>query len=124
MRDTSSGSRFFLVVRFWVAPEAEAQVLAWLEGGHVAEVVSQPGFLWCKRITLQPKDGWPGYSMIYGIASRAAFEAYNGNAKLMAKFAAERAPFADRMRIDRFFGEVDYEAGMEFAPPPGKGVSP
>jgi hypothetical protein len=112
----SSGCKFFLVVRFWVAPEAEAQVLAWLEGGHVAEVVSQPGFLWCKRIRLEPKDGWPGYSMIYGIASRAAFEAYNGNKALMAKFAAERAPFEAKMRIDRFFGEVDYEvSGMEFA---------
>jgi hypothetical protein len=114
--DDSSGCNFFLVVRFWVAPEAEAQVLAWLEGGHVAEVVSQPGFLWCKRIRLEPKDGWPGYSMIYGITSRAAFEAYNDNKALMAKFAAERAPFEASMRIDRFFGEVDYEAsGTEFA---------
>jgi hypothetical protein len=108
MPDGSSGCNFFLVVRFWVAPEAEAQVLAWLEGGHVAEVLSQPGFLWCRRIRLPPEDGWPGYSMIYGIASRAAFEAYNGNARLTAKFAAERAPFAASMRIDRFFGEVDY----------------
>ena len=45
-QDGSSACKFFLVVRFWVAPEAEAQVRAWLEGGHVAEVVSQPGFLW------------------------------------------------------------------------------
>jgi hypothetical protein len=111
MPSGSCASRFFLVVRFWVAPEAEAQVLAWLEGGHVAEVVSQPGFLWCKRLRLEPKDGWSGYAMIYGIESRAAFEAYNGNAALMARFAAERAPFQARMRIDRFFGEVDYEAG-------------
>lgn len=28
MPDASSGSRFFLVVQFWVAPQAEAQVLA------------------------------------------------------------------------------------------------
>lgn len=104
----SSDSRFFLVVRLWVAPEAEAQVLAWLEGGHVAEVLSQPGFQWCKRIRVAPKDGWPGYAMIYGIASRGHFEAYNGNARLMAKFAAERAPFEAKMKIDRFFGEVDY----------------
>jgi hypothetical protein len=111
MPPASSGSRFFLVVRFWVAPEAEAQVLRWLEGGHVAEVVRQPGFLWCKRIRLEPKEGWRGYSMIYAIESRAAFDAYNGNTSLMAKFAAERAPFEGKMRIDRFFGEVDYEAG-------------
>jgi hypothetical protein len=111
MQSDSCGSRFFLVVRFWVAPQAEPEVLRWLEGGHVAEVVSQPGFLWCKRIRLEPKEGWNGYSMLYGIESRAAFEAYNGNARLMAKFAAERAPFEAQMRIDRFFGEVDYEVG-------------
>ena len=108
MPDAFSASRFFLVVRFWVAPEAEEDVLRWLEGGHVAEVVGQPGFLWCKRLKLEPKDGWRGYSMIYGIESRAAFEAYNGNRALMAKFSAERAPFEGKMRIDRFFGEVDY----------------
>ena len=108
MPDASSASKFFLVVRFWVAPEAEEAVLGWLEGGHVAEVVEQPGFLWCKRLKLEPKDGWRGYSMIYGIESRVAFDAYNGNRQLMAKFAAERAAFEAKMRIDRFFGEVDY----------------
>ena len=30
------------------------------------------------------------------------------NKALMAKFAAERAPFEGKMRIDRFFGEVDF----------------
>lgn len=108
MPDASSACRFLLVVRFWVAPEAESQVLRWLEGGHVAEVVGQPGFLWCKRLRLEPQDGWNGYSMIYGIESRQAFERYNANQALMARFAAERAPFQNRLRIDRFFGEVDY----------------
>jgi len=98
---------FFLVVRFWVAPHAETQVMRWLDGGHVAEVLRQPGFLWCKRIRLEKAaDGWAGYSMIYGIESKAAFDAYNGNATLMAKFKAERAPFEKNMRLDRFFGEV------------------
>lgn len=103
-----SRSDFFLVVRFWVAPEAEAQVLGWLEGGHVAEVVGQPGFLWCRRLKIEPKDGWTGYAMIYGIESRAAFEAYDGNQALKAKFARERAPFEPRLRIERFAGEVDH----------------
>ena len=107
MQSDSSKSRFFLVVRFWVAPEVEAQVLRWLEYGHVAEVVGQPGFQWCRRLKLEPKDGWNGYSMIYGIESRQAFEKYNQNKNLMAKFARERQPFEDKMRIDRFFGEVD-----------------
>jgi hypothetical protein len=107
MPASSSSSEFFLVVRFWVAPQAEAEVLRWLDGGHVAEVVGQPGFQWCRRLRLEPKDGWPGYAMIYGIESRAAFDAYNGNAALMAKFAREREPFAPLLKVERFFGEVD-----------------
>jgi hypothetical protein len=116
MPSDSSASKFFLVVRFWVAPQAEAQVMRWLEGGHVAEVVGQPGFLWCKRLRLEPKDGWNGYAMLYGIESRAAFETYNNNKKLMAKFAAERAQFETFMKIERFFGEVDFSVEKESVP--------
>jgi hypothetical protein len=98
---------FFLVVRFWVAPQAEAQVIGWLDGGHVAEVVGQPGFLWCKRIRLEKAtDGWAGYAQIYGIESKAHFDAYN-NSSIMEKFKRERAPFEKHMRIERFFGQVD-----------------
>lgn len=49
-------ARFFLTVRFSIAPQAERQVLAWLDGGHVAEVLRQPGFLWCRRSKLRPVD--------------------------------------------------------------------
>ena len=99
---------FFLVVRFWVAPQAEAAVMRWLDGGHVAEVVRQPGFLWCKRIRLEERDaaGWSGYCMIYGIDTKASFEAYNDNKTLSDRFRKERQPFEAHMRIDRFFGQV------------------
>ncbi len=75
-------AKYFLVVRFWVAPETVAKVARWLEGGHVAEVVSQPGFLWCRRLNLREKDakGWTGFSMLYGIESRRAFEEYESDA--------------------------------------------
>lgn len=99
---------FFLVVRFWVAPQAEPRVLAWLEGGHVAEVVAQPGFLWCRRLKLGAQDGWNGYAMLYGLESRAAFEAYEANMALAARFADERKPFEGALRIERYAGEVDY----------------
>jgi len=48
-------------------------------------VLKQPGFLWCRRLKLAEKGS---YAMIYGIESRAPFEA--------------------RMRIERFAGEVDF----------------
>ena len=69
----------------------------------VAEVLSQKGFLWCKRLRL----GVHEFAMLYGIESRAAFEAYEANATLKAKFARERAPFEKHMRIERFFGEAE-----------------
>ncbi len=96
---------YFLVVKFAIEPRAQAQVLRWLEGGHVAEVLKQPGFLWCKRIRLAE----PGaYVMLYGIESKAAFESYESNKELKAKFAKERAPFEKHMRIERLHGEVDF----------------
>jgi len=93
---------YFLVVRFWVAPQAEAQVIGWLDGGHMAEVAGQPGFLWCKRIRLQENS----HMMIYGIESKAAFDSYENNTALKTKFAKERAPFEKHMKIERFSGEV------------------
>jgi quinol monooxygenase YgiN len=100
-------ARFFLVVRFSIEPQAVAEVLRWLDGGHVAEVLAQEGFLWCRRIRLQGG----GYMMVYGIESRAAFEAYEANTALKAKFARERAPFEKHMRMERFAGEVDTSYG-------------
>ena len=98
---------YFLVVRFYIAPQAEAQVLGWLDGGHMAEVAGQPGFLWCKRIRIEKNpQGWNGYSMIYGIASKKDFMNYENNAALKGRFAKERAPFEKHMKIDRFAGEV------------------
>ncbi len=34
------------VVRYWVAPEIEQELIDWIDGGHLQEVVDQPGFLW------------------------------------------------------------------------------
>jgi hypothetical protein len=45
--------------------------------------------------------------MLYGIESKAAFEAYEGNKALKEKFARERAPFEKHMRIERFTGELE-----------------
>jgi hypothetical protein len=100
-------ANYFLIVRFSVDPQAEAQVLGWLDGGHMKEVASQKGFLWCKRI----KTGPHAYLMLYGIESKAAFDAYESNKALKERFARERAPFEKHMRIERFAGEVEVAHG-------------
>ena len=103
-------AKFFLVVRFWIAPGGEAQVFRWLEGGHIAEVMRQPGFLWVRRVRTAETDatGWSGHAMIYGIDSRASYEKYMANAPMHARFRKEREPLEAKMRIERFAGEVDY----------------
>ena len=100
-------ANYFLIVRFSIDPQAEAQVLGWLDGGHMKEVASQKGFLWCKRV----KTGPHAYMMLYGIESKAAFDAYEGNKALKERFARERAPFEKHMRIERFAGEVEVAHG-------------
>ena len=100
---------FFLVVRFWIAPGGSEAVMRWLEGGHVTEVLRQPGFLWMRRLKIAETDatGWSAHAMIYGIESRQHYEEYKANQALHARFAKERAPFAAKLRIERFAGEVD-----------------
>jgi hypothetical protein len=36
---------YFYIVKFWVHPDGHKSVLDWLDRGHMAEVVAQPGFL-------------------------------------------------------------------------------
>ena len=99
---------YFYVVRFWVAPEGRAQLMAWLSDGHVAEVVSQPGFLWCRQLNLKEHDaeGREAHSMIYGIESKAAFDNYQANTALAEKFVEQRKPFIHHMRMDRWHAAV------------------
>lgn len=99
---------FIYVVRFWVAPEGQDKIMAWLKGGHIKEVVGYPGFLWCRSIDLGEKDdkGWLAYSMVYGIESEASFAVYQADALLQKKFVNERRDFAHLLRIERFSGSV------------------
>jgi hypothetical protein len=103
-------ARFFLVVRFWIAPGGQEQVMRWIEGGHIAEVMRQPGFIWVKRLRMAEHDatGWSAHAMIYGIESRAHYDQYMANHALHARFSKEREPFAAKLRIERFAGEVDF----------------
>jgi len=105
-------SKFYLVVRFWIAPGGAAQVMRWLEGGHIAEVLRQPGFNSLRRLKIAETDatGWSAHAMIYGIESRQHYEQYMANKALHVKFEREREPFATKLRIERFAGDVDFTA--------------
>lgn len=94
----------YYIVRFWVAPEGKSAVMQWLAGGHVAEVVSQPGFLWCRQLDLQHKDdqGWEAHAMIYGIRSREDFARYTADTALAARFAEQRKSFMQHLRMERW----------------------
>src|SRR5687768_14147746 len=80
IRSSMKEARFFLIVRFSIEPQVEAQVLKWLDGGHAAEVLRQPGFLWCKRLRLGAHE----FAMLYGIETLEAFDAYEANTALKA----------------------------------------
>ncbi len=99
---------YFYVSKFWIAPAGKAALMEWLDHGHVDEVVSQPGFLWCRQIDLREKDadGCEAYLMIYALDSEANFRAYKANDALSAKFTEQRKEFAHHLRMDRWDGPV------------------
>jgi hypothetical protein len=103
------------LVRFWVKPEAVDTVLDWLDHGHIAEVVAEPGFLWARRARLLNEDanddGWPGFAMVYGIESLGHLDRYF-ESEAPRRFAAERAEkgLDDLMRVERDWGTVEFAA--------------
>lgn len=103
-------SSYHYIVRYWVAPTAEARVLAWLDGGHTAEMAALPGFLSARRVRLAEVDalGWRAFCTIYAIESKAALDAYF-KSPIRDKFGREAAAFADMMRVERSWGAVEWK---------------
>jgi hypothetical protein len=100
------------IVRYWIAPGAEAEVLAYLDGGHTAEMAALPGFLWARRVRFETVDslGWRAFATVYGLESDAALDAYFAN-PVRARFAREQGRFAGVMRVERSRGAVEWAAG-------------
>ena len=98
------------LVRFWVKPGGEKKVFDWLDKGHLQDVVAQPGFLWARRYKLaEPNaEGWPGYSMIYGVESLAALKAYFDSAATK-RYAEERKSLGldALLKMDRVWGTLE-----------------
>jgi len=106
-------SQAVYLVNFWIRPGSESKVLKWLDGGHIADVVKQPGFLWARRFALeQPNDeGWPAFSMVYGVESLDALRTYFDGAAAKG-YAEERAELGldSLMKVDRSWGTTAYIA--------------
>jgi hypothetical protein len=101
------------LVKFWVKPGGEKKVFGWLDGGHLKDVLAQPGFLWARRYKLvEPdKDGWPAYAMIYAVQSLEALYAYF-NSPATKRYAQERIELGldGLLRMDRNWGTLDAAA--------------
>lgn len=102
----------YYVVRFWVPPDNN-QVLAWLDSRHMAEVATQPGFRWARRVRLEQDadDGWHAHLMIYGLESRAALERYF-NSAARERFGEEAKAYATVLRTERSWGSVEMKIGQ------------
>lgn len=102
---------YFYIVRYWIAPAAEARVLEYLDGHHTADVVAQPGFLSARRVRLEEVDalGWRAFTTIYELESKSALDAYFKSAA-RAKFGREQQAFADVMRVERSAGAGEWGA--------------
>lgn len=98
------------IVRFWIKPGHERAVLDWLDGGHIADVVKQPGFRYARRFKLEEpdQDGWPAYAMIYGVESLAALKEYF-ESEATKRYAAEREALglSPLLRMDRNWGVTE-----------------
>jgi hypothetical protein len=118
---TDAGAVF--MVRFWIRPDAIDTVLGWLDGGHIAEVVDAPGFLWARRIKLTNEDaaddGWPGYAMIYGAENLDALHRYF-KSDAPERFAIERAEkgLDELIRMERDWGVVEFAIDADLGADP------
>lgn len=104
-----AGAPVLYFVHAWVRPDGGERYLAWLEQKHMTEVVREPGFLWARRVALEQADaqGWRGYLLIYGLASRAALEA-DLQSPARERFWRELVPLDDVHRAERTWGTVDF----------------
>ncbi|MEM7123808.1 MAG: DUF4286 family protein [Pseudomonadota bacterium] len=110
------GAGLLYMVRSWVDPELGQPYLDWLEAKHMAEVCAEPGFLWARKVELDQTDcsGWKGYLLIYGVAGRAALDAYM-KSPARDGFWRELEAFEDIHYSERFYGAMDFAAAKPSA---------
>jgi Domain of unknown function (DUF4286) len=103
------GAEILYMVRSWVDPDLGQPYLDWLETKHMVEVCAEPGFLWARKVELDQKDssGWRGFLLLYGLADRAALDAYF-KSPTRDGFWKELEAFEAIHYSERFFGATDF----------------
>ncbi len=91
-----------------VDPVRGKEYLKWLSSKHIQEVITHPGFMWARRVSLDEpaEDGWKRFMIVYGINSRDDFLTYR-ESDLFRGFQKELKQFEEVYRIIRYFGPVD-----------------
>jgi len=103
---------YFYYILAEVAPEKGRPYLDWLEGGHIAKVMTFPGFLKVQRVVLADptEDGWMRYLIAYELEGKEVLENY-WQSDLFKSFACEVGAFRGTFRVERFHGPVDMAIG-------------
>src|SRR4030042_6033770 len=103
----------FYIVKSWVSPKEGKLYLDWLKGGHIAEVISEPGFLWARQYRTEELDemGWAGYITIYGLDTLDSLNRYF-NSSARERFLRESEPFKNLHRAKRFYGILDFDLAL------------
>ncbi len=104
---------YFLFVE--VHPEKGKAYLEWQNNKHIPEVLSDPAFLWVRKVKVRRPDNrddtaWDRYIILYGIKSLEDFHAYR-KSDLFKSFAPELQKFKGTFRASRFLGPVDMAIG-------------
>jgi antibiotic biosynthesis monooxygenase (ABM) superfamily enzyme len=97
------------MVKFWVSPDEGRPFISWLKGGHIAQVIQAPGFLWARHYRLDGVNevGWEGYITIYGLDSTNSLKLYFESPK-RKYFLQESEQFKDFFKAERFYGVLDF----------------
>jgi len=104
---TSPDCPYLYLVFIEVDPKRGKPYLEWQDRKHVDDVMTDPAFLWARKVKLMrpAEDGWDRYVLLYGVRSHEDFQKYR-DSPLFSGFAAELQKFQGTFRINRFIGEV------------------
>ena len=115
MTDTAPDCPYLYFVFVDVHTETGKAYLDWQDNKHIPEVLSDPAFLWVRKVKvgkMTTQDGaiWDKYIILYGIKSLEDFKTYR-KSDLFKGFGPELQQFKGTYRANRFMGPVEMAIG-------------